>query len=261
MLKDTIDNYDQILINSVKKESLSKMEAIDTLNRNIRTFLSEKAGLDIKLLGLQAKSSESNLSRELIEYFLCNKNLHIVKADEGSIEFVVTGSVAYFDEELAERVLTNERSSVSGAINAPMKALLSAIFTKGILKLRVCAAYKLNLTVGVMGLRNFSFAKELKDFIPNPHINDYACLGNYSAVMNQLTSSGDFVNVIEQCVASCQSINWGDQTVMGRFVGVFSDFSKGGRKIIELPDRKNVTINEAIGWLESQGEFVPNPLF
>lgn len=261
ILKGAIDNYDSILIDSVKNQSRSKMDAIDTLNRNIRDLLLEKAELDIKVLGLQAKSAESNLSNELVEYFLCNNNLHITNANEGSIEFVVTGSMAYFDEELAERVLTNERSSIFGAIDTSIRALLSAIFTKGILKLRVCAAYKLNLTTGVTGFRNFPFSKELKDFIPNTHIDEYACLGNYSAVMNQLTLNGDFVNVIEQCVASCQSINWGDQTVMDRFVEVLYNFSKGDRKIIELPDRKIATINEAIEWLESQGEYVPTPLF
>lgn len=261
-LKETINNYDKVLMDAVKEKSKSKVDSIRDLNIKISILLSEKAELDNKLLGLQTKAAESNLSSELTEYFLCNKNLHITEAYEGNIEFAVTGNMVYFDEELAERIISNERSSISNSVPPSIRALLTSIFVKGDLKLRVCAGYKLNLTNGVVGMQRFSFPKELRDFFPNPHINGYGCLGNYSVLMNQLTLNGDFINVVEQCVASCQSVDWGDHTVMTHCMSELTEVGRGSRKIIELPDKKAVSVNEAIEWLESQGDYVPpEPLF
>lgn len=85
----------------------------------------------------------------------------------------------------------------------------------------------------------------------NPHINEYSCMGGYSKTINELLSRRDYIGAIEQCVASCKSLNWGDHTVMCAFMRTFFSDNSVAR-CIELPDGKVVNAKEAIKWLEEQ---------
>ena len=58
----------------------------------------------------------------------------------------------------------------------------------------------------------------------------------------------NYIAAVEQCVASCKSLNWGDSTVMESFMNSFWD----GTKCIELPDGSVVNAEQAVRWLEEQ---------
>lgn len=63
----------------------------------------------------------------------------------------------------------------------------------------------------------------------------------------------DYIGALEQCVASCKSLNWGDSTVMGTFMNTMWNSDDGyNNRCIELPDGRVVKPAEAIKWLEQQ---------
>jgi len=85
--------------------------------------------------------------------------------------------------------------------------------------------------------------------MPNPHIDQYRCMGNYSATINSLLRDNNYIGALEQCIASCKSLNWGDSTVMAQFIRTMYT---GGKRCIELPDGSIVKPLAAIKWLEEQ---------
>ena len=76
-------------------------------------------------------------------------------------------------------------------------------------------------------------------------------MGNYTTTINRLLKNHDYIGALEQCIASCKSLNWGDSAVMTSFMR--SMWGNGSNnRCIELPDGRVVKPNEAITWLEQQ---------
>lgn len=88
--------------------------------------------------------------------------------------------------------------------------------------------------------------------MPNTHINEYSCMGNYQTTINKLLASHDYIGALEQCVASCKSLNWGDSTVMSAFVTTLWGGNRTNNRCIELPDGRVVKPIGAIKWLNAQ---------
>lgn len=79
-------------------------------------------------------------------------------------------------------------------------------------------------------------------------------MGNYQRAINELLKNHNYIGAIEQCVASCRSLNFADSTVMQEFMRRLyglSDYNVNIR-CIELPDGRVVEPKEAIVWLKEQ---------
>ena len=132
-----------------------------------------------------------------------------------------------------------------------MAKLIREIFINGKLKMRMCAAYKISLNAAVFGQTNYDYGFRGEGCLPNPHIDKYACLGNYQRTINECLLEHDYISAIEQCVASCKSLNFGDYTVMDTFM---DKMYRGTQKCIVLPSGETVTIKKAVEWLNAEGE-------
>ena len=244
--------YERQECERTRNDMLACIERINSLNRQIGDYLNEKYTIETKLFGLEKKLAEGAEDSEIMEYFLCNDNLVLVNVAGDRLLFGVRTYVEYFDEDMVESMLKNPHSYVYIAGNVPaesMERLIRAIFIDQTLKLRFCAAYKLTLTGNVSPQQHFDFDNEFNGYMPNPHIDKYQCMGNYLLTINNLLKDRNYIGVIEQCVASCKSLNFGDSTVMEEF---FSKMHRGRRRCIELPDGTVVTPTAAIEWLSKE---------
>ena len=135
-----------------------------------------------------------------------------------------------------------------------MAKLMTAIFVdeEPKLRIKICAAYRFDLNGNVMGRRGYSYPAEFKNCMPNPHIHYHSCMGGYLTAVNRLLQSREYIGALEQSVASCRSLNWGDSTVMCEFLRDMYKTGSGRMACIELPDGRVVSSKEAIEWLESQ---------
>lgn len=254
--------YERIECDNVRQEIEGLDAQITRLNNQIGDMLSKRNDRCIKLLGLERKIAEGGEDSEIMEYFLCNDRLVLENVTDTDMYFCVRDYLTYFDSEIAERTINNPRSFVycngreayRGISAAKMKKLMWEIFVEENprLRIRVCAAYRFNLngSVGTQGGHNFSY--EFSDCMPNPHIDRYNCMGNYKVTINQLLQKRDYIGALEQCVASCKSINWGDSPVMGEFMNTMWGRNHYNNRCIELPDGRVVKPAEAIQWLEEQ---------
>lgn len=122
-----------------------------------------------------------------------------------------------------------------------------------VLRIKFCAAYRFDLdgNVHAQGHHNFDDYK-FAEYMPNPHIDRYRCMGGYERTINCLLGNRDYIGALEQCIASCKSLNWGDSTVMAAFMGTMWEDNGCARRCIELPDGRVVNPIEAIRWVEQQ---------
>lgn len=243
----------------IERKIRDLMDDVNTMNSQIMSRMREKAELDTRLLGLKMKVDEADENdSELMNYFLCNKNLTPKEIEGSVLTFVCRGYAEYFDEELAERVITNENSYLYeyGRLNQEnqerREKVLRAIFLDRKLKLRLCAAYRLHLESGIEAYSGYRFGHEEADYLPNPHIQHYRCMGNYVPTINKMIRDGNYVGVIDQCMASCQSLNFGDSTVMEKFAENLFVERNQHNQFIELPDGTLVNMKTALEWVEEQ---------
>jgi len=237
--------------------------SIEEYNFYIDRALSDKHSLEVRLLGLEAKIAASSGESEIMDYFLCNKKLSLTETSELDITFIIRDYLSYFDEEMAKSVINNPSSYVykprglsrdSIIPSEDMKRLMEALFIDQTLKVRFCAAYRLTLNGRIVGIQSYGFGAKGWGHMPNPHINNYSCLGNYNITINNLLKEGNYISAIEQCAASCKSLNFGDSTVMQDFMmclyGLEGNITDS--KYIVLPDGTSATSRGAIKWLKEQ---------
>lgn len=233
---------------------------INHLNNEIGNLLHRRNEACIRLLGLERKIAEGGEDSEIMEYFLCNNRLVLENVTDTDMYFAVKDYLTYFDSEMAERAINNMRSFVydggsrHGTSAEKMKKLMTEIFVKENprLRIKVCAAYRFALEGNVSPCGHHDFSFEFADCIPNTHIDAFNCMGNYSRTINNLLMDRNYIGAIEQCIASCKSLNWGDSPVMGEFMCAMWGTNGYNNRCIELPDGRIVKPAEAIEWLELQ---------
>lgn len=254
--------FERIEVEDIQRCIEHYIAEINRLNSQIGQLLNSKNESEIRLLGYQAKI-ESNEDSEIMEYFLANQNLVLQEVTDQYMCFGVKSYVNYFDEDIAERMIETKSSYVyrpnGRACNNiipedDMEMLMRAIFIDQILKLRFCATYVFYLSGNIQAPNNCSYGYEFRDCMPNTHTDRYSCLGNYQRVINELLLKHDYIGALEQCIASCGSLNFADATVMEEFMRRIYGISTYdvNTRCIELPGGEVVTPKEAITWLHKQ---------
>lgn len=253
--------YERLECDKVRNEISRIDNSIESYNRQIGEYLSQRNEKCIRLMGLETKiASNTDGDSEIMEYFIRNPNLVLEDVTDSYMYFGTKGYLEYFDPDMAEAVIKNKRSCAYGYGYAAREQnidkaqrLMSEIFLEDIprLRIRFCAAYQFNLNGNVEAIPHHDFGYEFTGYMPNTHINEFHCMGGYSKTINSLLQRHDYIGALEQCVASCKSLNWGDSVVLERFMRIFWAENSAPR-CVELPDGKVVNAKEAIQWLEEQ---------
>ena len=259
LLGDIETRLDRETVENLKNSIQSKRTDIQRYQDAIAGFLNDIRKLEIQYEGLRVKIASGEAGSGIMDFFLMNKNaLHLNRVDGNSICVQVTAYCDFYDEDLAEKVIDNKRSFVyrntEGRIPADdIEALMRAIFIDRKIRLRFCAEYQVDLNNRVRPRGGASFLEGIKEtYMPNPHINQYNCIGNYDRIMTEYMSRGDNVGAITQCIASCGSLNFSDATVMEYFMGCIAGRHEVNIKAFELPDGTIVDPKGAIEWLKKE---------
>lgn len=257
--------YVRIERDAVANEISDCIDQINYLNNEIATYVHSKKDKEIRLLGLDAKLNSGDVEEsELMDYFLCNKKLSLFNVTDREMEFACQDYLTFFDEDMAQAAIDNPNSYVYKPSNRDLrsvicpddiKLLMNAIFIDQTVRIKFCAAYNFRLDGNVRAISRYDYGYEFSDCMPNPHTDKYSCMGNYQRMINEILQRNDYIGAIEQCIASCKSLNFGDGIVMGRFMEIlYGEDSSSNDKCIELPTGKVVRAREAIAWLKAQEE-------
>jgi len=215
---------------------------------NLRDKLNMIQEQQVILAGLQSQIDGIGDDSELMEYFLCNKQLSIIRVTGTELEFVVHGYADVYDEEAFETYAGNLNSDLynqlgSGVTKKEMQSLYQAIFSNGKYKLRLCAAYRADMKNAIKPVMDYVFPPESQTYLPNPHIQQYGCIGGYASRFVEYMSKRDYVGAIDQAVVSARNLNFYDSAVMSAFA---KNLSRTTIKCIEDADGTLMTPREAI---------------
>lgn len=213
----------------------------------LREVCSKMQDLKCTLAGLDSVIGQSGDS-ELMEYFICNKRLTLIKAEGTSIEFIVHGYADVYDEDAFERFASNHNSFLYSNLGAStskeqMEKLYRAIFSDRTYKLRICAAYKADIRFGLTAISSYTFPSESNNYLPNPHIQHHGCIGGYRERFQEYMQRRDYVGAINQAVVSARNLNFCDSTVMKKLA---TKLSTTGTKCIEKADGTLLSPREVI---------------
>lgn len=226
-----------------------------------RSLLKSREQKIIEQQGLMAQIKSVNQESEVLDYFKTNKNIDLVDVYQDSISFVVSCYLENFDCDMYERYSSNFESYMYDkyeyTVTNPAfdsfevkKRFLDAIFSdEPLLRVKICAYYNVGLEGWVSTERGFYFPTKYDDHIPNPHLQQHACLGNQKPLIEEALRGGDMVGAIEQCICSARSINIGEGVTVKYLLQQL--FSAEANKFIELPDGSSCTPSEALSWLEN----------
>lgn len=248
-------------IRALEQESDSLLEnmhhIMEDYSRAVRRFNDTK----IKLLGAQTAAESAGDGSETIDYLMCNKAVDPVASDDSQVEIIIRTYLESFDPDQYETMARRESSHLFTGYDvgnrvfqskSVRKKLLDAIFSDDpLIKIRTCGYYLLYINGGCNSHRGYHFPSRYADYMPNPHLHYFDCLGDYPRYINEHLEAGDMPGAIEQCIASCKSINVGESPTMPRFLG---DLFSTNNKVLELPDGTNVSPEEALNWLNSREE-------
>ena len=204
------------------------------------------------LAGLENALNERSEDSELMEYFMCNKNLSVMKVSGTTIEFVAHGDADMYDEEAFEQYVGNHTGFLYRDINPDispeqMEMFYCAIFG-GDYKLRLCAAYTADFRTGLKAFSNYpTFPPESSTYFPNPHIQQFGCIGTYAKNFQEYMRKRDYIGAIDQATVSARTLNFHDSGVIARLA---QNLSYTTIKCIESPTGELLTPLEAIKELE-----------
>ena len=253
MLDGFETRYERRTIDRVRAEIERDTQSIRQYNTEIGNLLKRRNENNTKLMGLQLRLEQSGETSDIRDLFISNPHLYLERVSDDKLTFSVKTDLEFFDEDMMERFIANDASYVymsRGSINQKdMIKLLRALFIDRALKLQVCGAFMLEMYGDAHGLDRHDFPAGFSEYMPNTHINDYSCLGNYHTAINECIESGNYVGAIMQCIASCQSLNFGDPSVFESFMKYMYDNRYAG---IRLPDGRVVKPAAAISWLKEQ---------
>lgn len=216
-----------------------------------------KSRVDAQALiyGLEMMRDQEQEHTDLQDYLISNKRICNVEINDSKISFIAkTQFVPHYIEDW--KTITQRRnynSYETSEINGKQaKLLLDELFAEEPrLKLRMCAYFEMDYFGSrVDTVRQYDFIsadKSLEDYVPNPHLQYHACMGqNKAAILEQL-KEGDAIAAIECAITCAQRINIHEDATFPTFIRQLLSF-KG--KCFVTQDGQEMTPVEAIKYLE-----------
>lgn len=207
-----IERYEQ-LVAAARDELNRQMEQVGKCVDDI-DFLNSR------LAALRMENQTEEFDR-LLDFMEHNKSIVSYRVLDESIQISTVAPIDYFDRDSARSIINNDNSYLYSAVDINIvRPIFTKLFIEESYKLMVSDCFEINLnrnrnthTIA----DNYPHINLLNQSIANPHHVFYSCMGSYSADIAESIRSGDWIGVIETCVASSKDINFMDSTVMIRF--------------------------------------------
>lgn len=228
----------------------NELQSIDArvidCEREISGLMNQRREQEIRFLGLQIKA-EQEADNTLAEYFSASPCLDLVTVEGSSLTFCVYTTLDWWDDELAPRFVDNKESdmySKTGGIRKDdYQKLLRAVFVDRTMHIRVCGAYRMDIGSNEMyGVSRFGSFRD-RSWLPNAHIQNHGCTGNYKQQFRDALRHGDYPLALDIAIASAKSMNFNDISFQ-EFMRSWPEYKDS--KIFQDDDGVQYTAQEAI---------------
>lgn len=243
------------------QEVNSARQAMLDMQRRYATAIELVKSCVVTYEGMKATESYDEVEEEFIDYLSKTKELHNIEIDGSILKFSVATLLNNYNENAWE-TFSKRGGIYDGDYKTRLldvfkvlknrKLLLDHIFSESPdFVVKIAGNYRINLSsCSISADRYYDYNEAdpiYKDYIPNPHLKIFACLGGYeNKIMNALQER-NYIAAIELCVASAGSVDLDetDQTFRP-FLGWLLSTQN---KVLRTKDGKDITPEEALVWL------------
>lgn len=219
----------------------------------VRKHKTEMMTLEGMKLSLENQCENS----ELLTYLTARPNIELIKIDGDTIHVNIKTYCDIFDQTIWDKYaargeIFRNNGAVRPCFEKPENArkLLNAIFCEDpLIRLKFCGYYNLSLRGSVYSQSNRNYGPDYADYLPNPHLQIHACLGDNRTQISRMLSDGNMIGALECTAASCKSLNMGEITQTIR--PMIRDILSSTKKIIHTEDG-DMTPEEALTWLNEK---------
>ena len=256
--------------NSLQSNITAYQRDVNYYYEEISSRLKDIERFKDELFGLEKRINEGLAEDyDWIEFLNSNKSVEVYNVTDSTIFYYVKTFIDYFDADFAETMIKNYNSLLyryAGCdydtnLNSDMKLLYKEVFIKQSMKINVIADWYIDFKVNKLAARShpndiiISYMNYIGTHMPNPHLNYHACLGNYKDILFGLTKDGKYLECFNVCIASTQSLNFGDSVVIREFArDLFADYSNNSKKYIVNENGDAMSVQEAIEYIKSKAE-------
>lgn len=209
------------------------------------------------LEGMRARQSDKEENSELLDYLTSHPHIDVLKIDGSNIHIHIKTFCDIYDQSMWDKYAAREDLFKNNMTNIEcfkdpqnVKILLNAIFNEDpVLRLKFCGYYQLNLDGSVYTSSGHSYGPDYVDYLPNPHLQYHACLGDNRPQISRMLTEGNLIGAFECATASCKSISMGEVTQTLR--PMIREIIQSPHKIIHTEDG-DMTPEEALNWLKAK---------
>lgn len=230
---------------------------LNTIQSYEATLADLYAELQINTVSLQAlRTTKPGADDSLIKFFKSHKELSICKVKQvpkgQSVDYMISSTLDYYDADELKRIFDRENSYIHSREDAQGdfgRKMLKALFLDEKAKLRTQCTFTLT---NYEGLEPYTYEVQppyAATHFPHPHLVYYGCLGGNREYIIKFLKDGNWDLAIEQTIAASQNINFGDSTVVTRFMNELYNKKDECRCII-IPDGRELTPQEFSNWLD-----------
>lgn len=244
------------------KESLTTLEyEMQAALEKYRAACTKHINAMALVNGLVSMEDQIDEHTELQNYLVSNKRICNVILNGSYISFIVKTFLAPHHIEEWETMsqrgsMFNKYQLAHGTFADPknIKTLLDGILSEDrCLKLKMCAYFKMDyFGSSVESARRYNFVgedKELKEYIPNPHLDMHNCFGQNKLVILEQLRTGDAIGAIECAIACTQRVNIHEYMSFDPFV---SNILQCTEKCLVADDGTELTPEEAVEYLKGK---------
>lgn len=241
-------------VNSYRTHIEEARKRLSELTVSLRTAI-------VQYEGLKATEYMDKPEEDLVDYLSTNPMVHNLHVDGNTLSFCVATLLNNYNVD-SWNTFAHRGFIFDGDYNRDLleafksednrKLLLNSIFNESPeFAVKMAGNYNLNIYDNRLTCsRHFDYQQQdpiFKDYVANPHIELFACLGGYEDRVEEALEERNFVGAIELCCASAGSVNLDETTQVFRpFLGWIMN---SRNKILHRRDGVDMTPEEALVYL------------
>lgn len=231
-----------------------KIENIDydlkSLYDRIDSFLLSRGDIYLQIEAFQALLQAKD-DNELLDIFNNRKNIEIINVDNNNhyIQYVIKDTLEYYDEDELKRMLENKNSVFYNFSQKWIIPFVKAIFIENRGKICVQSEFTLSRLSTLYPNNYGDFETDYSEYMPQPHLGFYTCLGGNKNEIARYLQKNDWQMAIDQTIAATKNINFGDYSVMSRFISYLIENMNIG-KFILADNGEKMTVKEFLEFID-----------
>lgn len=231
---------------------------IEDLMRDLESIVKQKREMLLQRQAVQLGIDEKQGKFTVRDFFANAKNYKFIdiRNNGSEFDFIINTYLNSWDEDAKNNAIHNHRSVMYQYIDdqfwSDAELLYTAIFDTKEIKVPMSATFRMYSSGSpVAAVSDHAYLID-KEHMPNPHLENYSCLGDYRGDIADAMLKNDYAYALEIAGASTGNVSFEDNTVMQRWTEWIFHRNCEDRKCFELPSGEHVTLSETLSWLRDK---------